>query len=190
MAQRASWQSPHGWGFGLHGRELSPQLIFDPCNFRDNLLSIHGSQRPGSPLAGLRIMDVGCGGGLLSEVTNMLLLLCVCVCVCVCVSVQCFVCQRKDKKISGKNNKTHHFISSSFCDFKLSHQTFYCTICWILFGLRVQTYLFDLGWGTWWHSWEGKACHVYLILHVTGLVTVWWKRQLDVCLVSSCSVRH
>ncbi|XP_012680016.1 ubiquinone biosynthesis O-methyltransferase, mitochondrial [Clupea harengus] len=34
---------------------------------RDNLLSIHGSQRPGSPLAGLRIMDVGCGGGLLSE---------------------------------------------------------------------------------------------------------------------------
>ncbi|XP_041964255.1 ubiquinone biosynthesis O-methyltransferase, mitochondrial [Alosa sapidissima] len=34
---------------------------------RDNLLSIHGSRRLGSPLAGLRILDVGCGGGLLTE---------------------------------------------------------------------------------------------------------------------------
>ncbi|XP_063054368.1 ubiquinone biosynthesis O-methyltransferase, mitochondrial isoform X2 [Engraulis encrasicolus] len=34
---------------------------------RDNLLSVHGSGVPGRPLAGLRILDVGCGGGLLTE---------------------------------------------------------------------------------------------------------------------------
>ncbi|XP_044063036.1 ubiquinone biosynthesis O-methyltransferase, mitochondrial isoform X1 [Siniperca chuatsi] len=34
---------------------------------RDNLLSVHGAYHPGKPLAGLRILDVGCGGGLLTE---------------------------------------------------------------------------------------------------------------------------
>ncbi|KAM6935963.1 ubiquinone biosynthesis O-methyltransferase, mitochondrial isoform 2-T2 [Lycodopsis pacificus] len=34
---------------------------------RDNLLNVHRALRPGKPLRGLRILDVGCGGGLLTE---------------------------------------------------------------------------------------------------------------------------
>ncbi|XP_035527813.1 ubiquinone biosynthesis O-methyltransferase, mitochondrial [Morone saxatilis] len=34
---------------------------------RDNLLNVHNTRHPGKPLAGLRILDVGCGGGLLTE---------------------------------------------------------------------------------------------------------------------------
>ncbi|XP_037533080.1 ubiquinone biosynthesis O-methyltransferase, mitochondrial [Nematolebias whitei] len=34
---------------------------------RDNLLTVHSAHHPGKPLAGLRILDVGCGGGLLTE---------------------------------------------------------------------------------------------------------------------------
>ncbi|XP_074510790.1 ubiquinone biosynthesis O-methyltransferase, mitochondrial [Sebastes fasciatus] len=34
---------------------------------RDNLLNVHRVRRPGKPLGGLRILDVGCGGGLLTE---------------------------------------------------------------------------------------------------------------------------
>ncbi|KAM6967620.1 ubiquinone biosynthesis O-methyltransferase, mitochondrial [Aplochiton taeniatus] len=34
---------------------------------RDNLLNVPRGQQPGQPLAGVRILDVGCGGGLLSE---------------------------------------------------------------------------------------------------------------------------
>ncbi|XP_077454837.1 ubiquinone biosynthesis O-methyltransferase, mitochondrial isoform X2 [Stigmatopora argus] len=34
---------------------------------RDNLLNAHKAQHPGKPLAGLRLLDVGCGGGLLTE---------------------------------------------------------------------------------------------------------------------------
>ncbi|XP_062846293.1 ubiquinone biosynthesis O-methyltransferase, mitochondrial [Trichomycterus rosablanca] len=34
---------------------------------RDNLLNVHGVRQGGRPLAGLRILDVGCGGGLLTE---------------------------------------------------------------------------------------------------------------------------
>ncbi|XP_034554365.1 ubiquinone biosynthesis O-methyltransferase, mitochondrial isoform X1 [Notolabrus celidotus] len=34
---------------------------------RDNLLSVHTARHPGKPLAGLRILDVGCGGGLITE---------------------------------------------------------------------------------------------------------------------------
>ncbi|XP_049903630.1 ubiquinone biosynthesis O-methyltransferase, mitochondrial [Epinephelus moara] len=34
---------------------------------RDNLLNVHRTRHPGKPLGGLRILDVGCGGGLLSE---------------------------------------------------------------------------------------------------------------------------
>ncbi|XP_024241948.1 ubiquinone biosynthesis O-methyltransferase, mitochondrial isoform X2 [Oncorhynchus tshawytscha] len=37
------------------------------AHVRDNLLNAHGGRRPGKPLAGLRILDVGCGGGLLTE---------------------------------------------------------------------------------------------------------------------------
>ncbi|KAJ8354057.1 hypothetical protein SKAU_G00216240 [Synaphobranchus kaupii] len=34
---------------------------------RDNLLNVHGGQQWGRPLSGIRILDVGCGGGLLTE---------------------------------------------------------------------------------------------------------------------------
>ncbi|XP_054637778.1 ubiquinone biosynthesis O-methyltransferase, mitochondrial [Dunckerocampus dactyliophorus] len=34
---------------------------------RDNLLNVHKAHHPGKPLAGRRILDVGCGGGLLTE---------------------------------------------------------------------------------------------------------------------------
>ncbi|XP_068426461.1 ubiquinone biosynthesis O-methyltransferase, mitochondrial [Clinocottus analis] len=34
---------------------------------RDNLLNVHGARHPGKPLGGLRVLDVGCGGGLLTE---------------------------------------------------------------------------------------------------------------------------
>ncbi|MEQ2274713.1 hypothetical protein XENORESO_008411, partial [Xenotaenia resolanae] len=34
---------------------------------RDNLLNVQRERHPGKPLAGLRILDVGCGGGLLTE---------------------------------------------------------------------------------------------------------------------------
>lgn len=34
---------------------------------RDNLLSVHSVRQMGSPLSGLRVLDVGCGGGLLTE---------------------------------------------------------------------------------------------------------------------------
>ncbi|CAF96447.1 unnamed protein product, partial [Tetraodon nigroviridis] len=34
---------------------------------RDNLLSLHPENHPGRPLAGLKILDAGCGGGLLTE---------------------------------------------------------------------------------------------------------------------------
>ncbi|KAI5626422.1 ubiquinone biosynthesis O-methyltransferase, mitochondrial [Silurus asotus] len=34
---------------------------------RDNLMTVHGGGEMGRPLTGLRILDVGCGGGLLTE---------------------------------------------------------------------------------------------------------------------------
>ncbi|XP_061676693.1 ubiquinone biosynthesis O-methyltransferase, mitochondrial isoform X2 [Syngnathoides biaculeatus] len=34
---------------------------------RDNLLNVHKAHHPGKPLAGVRVLDVGCGGGLLTE---------------------------------------------------------------------------------------------------------------------------
>uniref|UniRef100_A0A3Q3E9A7 Coenzyme Q3 methyltransferase n=1 Tax=Labrus bergylta TaxID=56723 RepID=A0A3Q3E9A7_9LABR len=44
--------------------KYNPLLIY---RFRDNLLSVHRALHPGKPLSGLRILDVGCGGGLLTE---------------------------------------------------------------------------------------------------------------------------
>ncbi|KAM8869288.1 ubiquinone biosynthesis O-methyltransferase, mitochondrial isoform 2-T2 [Spinachia spinachia] len=37
------------------------------CHTRDNLLNVHRTRVRGKPLGGLRILDVGCGGGLLTE---------------------------------------------------------------------------------------------------------------------------
>ncbi|KAL4657455.1 ubiquinone biosynthesis O-methyltransferase, mitochondrial-like [Arapaima gigas] len=34
---------------------------------RDNLLNVHAGRQMGKPLSGIRILDVGCGGGLLTE---------------------------------------------------------------------------------------------------------------------------
>lgn len=34
---------------------------------RDNLLSVHSARQMGNPLSGLRVLDIGCGGGLLTE---------------------------------------------------------------------------------------------------------------------------
>ncbi|XP_074253782.1 ubiquinone biosynthesis O-methyltransferase, mitochondrial isoform X2 [Saimiri boliviensis] len=36
-------------------------------NFRDNLLKTIPNHQPGKPLSGMKILDVGCGGGLLTE---------------------------------------------------------------------------------------------------------------------------
>lgn len=44
-------------------------LKFSTYPFRDNLLNVHTKRLPGKPLAGLKILDVGCGGGLLTEVS-------------------------------------------------------------------------------------------------------------------------
>ncbi|CAI5662860.1 unnamed protein product [Oreochromis niloticus] len=38
-----------------------------PASPKDNLLNVHRARHPGKPLAGLKILDVGCGGGLLTE---------------------------------------------------------------------------------------------------------------------------
>lgn len=38
----------------------------------DNLLTVHGGGVMGRPLSGLRILDVGCGGGLLTEVPRLI----------------------------------------------------------------------------------------------------------------------
>ena len=45
--------------------KFNPLLIY---LFRDNLLNVHRARHPGKPLGGLRLLDVGCGGGLLTEV--------------------------------------------------------------------------------------------------------------------------
>ncbi|KAF3840167.1 hypothetical protein F7725_018884 [Dissostichus mawsoni] len=49
----------------LHSARSASHSTVDPT--RDNLLNEHRLGHPGKPLAGLRILDVGCGGGLLTE---------------------------------------------------------------------------------------------------------------------------
>lgn len=48
--------------------------IFEFCFYRDNLLKTSASHHPGKPLSGMKILDVGCGGGLLTEVSALLCL--------------------------------------------------------------------------------------------------------------------
>lgn len=56
------WWDEHGEFAALHAmNDLRVPFI------RDNLLNVHRARHPGKPLAGLRILDVGCGGGLLTE---------------------------------------------------------------------------------------------------------------------------
>lgn len=38
---------------------------------RDNLLKTVANHQPGKPLSGMKILDVGCGGGLLTEVSHL-----------------------------------------------------------------------------------------------------------------------
>lgn len=47
-------------------------LSLDTSVCRDNLLKLHQSLQGGRLLSGTRILDVGCGGGLLSEVRSVL----------------------------------------------------------------------------------------------------------------------
>uniref|UniRef100_A0A8C5DXM6 Ubiquinone biosynthesis O-methyltransferase, mitochondrial n=1 Tax=Gouania willdenowi TaxID=441366 RepID=A0A8C5DXM6_GOUWI len=56
------WWDEHGEFAALHSmNDLRVPFI------RDNLLNVHRARHPGKPLAGLNILDVGCGGGLLTE---------------------------------------------------------------------------------------------------------------------------
>ncbi|XP_036395460.1 ubiquinone biosynthesis O-methyltransferase, mitochondrial [Megalops cyprinoides] len=56
------WWNEHGEFAALHSmNDLRVPFI------RDNLLNVHGGRQWGRPLSGIRILDVGCGGGLLTE---------------------------------------------------------------------------------------------------------------------------
>uniref|UniRef100_A0AAY5KTM2 Ubiquinone biosynthesis O-methyltransferase, mitochondrial n=1 Tax=Esox lucius TaxID=8010 RepID=A0AAY5KTM2_ESOLU len=58
----SKWWNEQGEFAALHSlNDLRVPFI------RDNLLNAHGRGQPGKPLAELRILDVGCGGGLLTE---------------------------------------------------------------------------------------------------------------------------
>ncbi|XP_059364066.1 ubiquinone biosynthesis O-methyltransferase, mitochondrial isoform X1 [Carassius carassius] len=62
QAMASKWWDLQGEFAALHSmNDLRVPFI------RDNLLNVHGIQELGKPLAGLRILDVGCGGGVLSE---------------------------------------------------------------------------------------------------------------------------
>ncbi|KAI4891536.1 hypothetical protein NFI96_021546 [Prochilodus magdalenae] len=62
QALASRWWDEQGEFGALHAmNELRVPFI------RDNLLNVHSLGRMGSPLSGLRILDVGCGGGLLTE---------------------------------------------------------------------------------------------------------------------------
>lgn len=58
----SKWWDEEGQFAALHAmNDLRVPFI------RDNLLNEHRARHPGKPLTGLRILDVGCGGGLLTE---------------------------------------------------------------------------------------------------------------------------
>uniref|UniRef100_A0A4W5MMU1 Ubiquinone biosynthesis O-methyltransferase, mitochondrial n=1 Tax=Hucho hucho TaxID=62062 RepID=A0A4W5MMU1_9TELE len=57
----------YGSGDGVERVVACVHSVTSDLYFRDNLLNAHGGRQPGKPLAGLRILDVGCGGGLLTE---------------------------------------------------------------------------------------------------------------------------
>ncbi|XP_003965940.1 ubiquinone biosynthesis O-methyltransferase, mitochondrial [Takifugu rubripes] len=58
----SKWWDEQGEFAALHAmNDLRVPLI------RDNLLNMHPKNHPGRPLSGLKILDVGCGGGLLTE---------------------------------------------------------------------------------------------------------------------------
>ncbi|XP_026149063.1 ubiquinone biosynthesis O-methyltransferase, mitochondrial [Mastacembelus armatus] len=58
----SKWWDEHGEFAALHAmNDLRVPFI------RDNLLNVHRACHPGKPLTGLRILDIGCGGGLLTE---------------------------------------------------------------------------------------------------------------------------
>ncbi|TRY84628.1 hypothetical protein DNTS_001351 [Danionella cerebrum] len=62
QAMASKWWNLQGEFAALHSmNDLRVPFI------RDNLLNMHGMQKLGKPLKGLRVLDVGCGGGLLSE---------------------------------------------------------------------------------------------------------------------------
>ncbi|XP_056114493.1 ubiquinone biosynthesis O-methyltransferase, mitochondrial [Rhinichthys klamathensis goyatoka] len=62
QAMASKWWDLRGEFAALHSmNDLRVPFI------RDNLLNVHGVRQLGKPLTGLRILDVGCGGGLLSE---------------------------------------------------------------------------------------------------------------------------
>ncbi|KAL7842581.1 hypothetical protein SRHO_G00242700 [Serrasalmus rhombeus] len=62
QALASRWWDEQGEFGALHAmNELRVPFI------RDNLLNVHSVQQMGRPLSGLRILDVGCGGGLLTE---------------------------------------------------------------------------------------------------------------------------
>ncbi|XP_018974986.1 ubiquinone biosynthesis O-methyltransferase, mitochondrial-like isoform X2 [Cyprinus carpio] len=62
QAMASKWWDLQGDFAALHSmNDLRVPFI------RDNLLNMHGIRQLGKPLAGLRILDVGCGGGVLSE---------------------------------------------------------------------------------------------------------------------------
>ncbi|KAI1885552.1 hypothetical protein AGOR_G00204980 [Albula goreensis] len=56
------WWDEHGEFAALHSMN-SLRVPF----IRDNLLNVHGGRQLGKPLSSIRILDVGCGGGLLTE---------------------------------------------------------------------------------------------------------------------------
>ncbi|KAL1259710.1 hypothetical protein QQF64_010287 [Cirrhinus molitorella] len=62
QAMASKWWDLQGEFAALHSmNDLRVPFI------RDNLLNVHGIEQLGKPLSGLRILDVGCGGGVLSE---------------------------------------------------------------------------------------------------------------------------